>query len=83
MTTKEDVRDAARNFNKLLRNGGADAPDGRYVLVSFRNGYCALDEYKGNIWIDTLTTGTRREVANFIRAMSTGIAFKSRAKGGQ
>jgi len=80
--TKDNVRDQARYFNKRMRNGGSEAPGGRWLMVSFRNGSCALDEYQGNVWIDTLTVGTKREVMNFIHAMHVGLDFASRAKGG-
>jgi len=46
---------------------------GRHVQVGYRNGYAALDEYRGADCIRTITVGTRRELADFLHAMMTGI----------
>lgn len=76
--TKSDVVVRAQNVNRRLH------PIGRSVSVEWRNGYCALDEYKREYdvrlvpderWtcVRTITAGTTREIADFLHAMIVGI----------
>ena len=46
---------------------------GRRLEVGRRNGYVALDEYRGEACIRTVTVGTKREIADYLTAMMAGI----------
>ena len=56
------------NLNRRLR------PTGRHVELQNRNGYVAIDEYRGaGFCVRTITAGTKREIANFLHAMMVGM----------
>jgi len=65
--TKHALHERAANLNRRLKASG------RHIQAEQRNGYWALDEYKGTACIRTITAGTKREIADFLHAMMVGI----------
>jgi hypothetical protein len=71
--TKETLQTRAQNVNRRLRGDCPASVRGHYVLVEYRNGQVALDEYNDGACLRTITVGTKREVADFLHAMMVGI----------
>jgi hypothetical protein len=79
--TRANLEERAKNLNRRIESTG------RKVIVQGRNGYWGLDEYavehddsfpaRFNIpkftMLRTITTGTKREVGDFLHAMMVGI----------
>lgn len=65
--TNAQIYERSANLNRRLKTSG------RHVQAEQRNGYWALDEYKGTACVRTITAGTKREVADFLHAMMVGI----------
>lgn len=86
--TRAEIDERCANVNRRLRDGRPqNRPGDRLVIAQSRNGYIGLDEYvvsdrklsgmaEGTHALDcqrTLTTGTKREVGDFLHAMMVGI----------
>lgn len=65
--TQRDVDLRVGNVNRRLAGTGLS------VCAQGRNGYVALDEYRGGHVQRTITAGTKREIADFLHAMMVGI----------
>jgi hypothetical protein len=65
--TQYELFERCLNLNRRLESIN------RLVEVEYRNGYVSLDEYEGSVCIRTITTGTKREIADFLHAMMVGI----------
>jgi hypothetical protein len=71
--TMEQVETRARNVNTRLVNRGSSYR----VSVEGRNGYIALDEIRASdgATINTIRTGTKREIADGLWWMMRGIDY--------
>jgi hypothetical protein len=72
--TQKDVDEMVGAVNRSL-------PKGTSVRAQGRNGYTGLDLFQGGMCMRTITVGTKREIFNFLAAMSTGISL-SLSRGG-